>query len=121
MQLEWMSRPRSSAISAMCAKEIETLRYHRTHQRMISPDADPLFHAIAETIARIEEMPDQIVLMRREGKPKDKAGLTSPSRRASRSARQAPSRPCSGIWHQSPHRAPRSDLLDENGVQRRTS
>jgi hypothetical protein len=37
MQLEWMSRPRSSAISAMCANEIGNLRYHRTHQRMISP------------------------------------------------------------------------------------
>jgi hypothetical protein len=26
-----------SAISAMCANEIGNLRYHRTHQRMISP------------------------------------------------------------------------------------
>ena len=31
------ARPRSSAISAMCAKEIRNLRYHRTHQRIISP------------------------------------------------------------------------------------
>src|SRR5215467_15711661 len=74
----------------------------------VSPYQMPIrfFHTIPETIARIEEMPDQIVLMRREGKPKDNAGLTSPSRRASLSTRQARSRPCSGIWHQSPHRAP---------------
>src|SRR5215469_6782531 len=32
-----MSRPRSSAISAICANEIGNLRYHRTHQRMTSP------------------------------------------------------------------------------------
>jgi hypothetical protein len=37
IQLEWMSRPRSSAISAICANEIGNVRYHRTHQRMISP------------------------------------------------------------------------------------
>jgi hypothetical protein len=37
MQLEWMRRPRSSAILARCANEIGNLRYHRTHQRMISP------------------------------------------------------------------------------------
>jgi hypothetical protein len=41
MQLEWMSRLRSSAISAMCANEIGNLKYHRTHQRMISRVVTP--------------------------------------------------------------------------------
>src|SRR4029453_14297142 len=32
----WINRPRSSAISAMWANEIGNLRYHRTHQKIMS-------------------------------------------------------------------------------------
>jgi hypothetical protein len=40
MQLEWMSRPRSSAISAMCANEIGNLKYHTPENdiaRIVTP------------------------------------------------------------------------------------
>ncbi len=37
MQFGCMNRPRSIAISAMCTNEMGNPRYHRTHQRVMSP------------------------------------------------------------------------------------